>query len=88
MYFTDTAALTVKVGGCLIKGFTGTYGNAIRTNDADVTLTVINTTCAECNLKGINNSAGSITLTNVAVVNCGDDLNGTITENYVLTEDD
>jgi len=88
--FGSTATLSAKIGGCIVRDDGHTYGTAIRSRDADVTLTIKNTTCANCNFRGIDNSAGTISAHNVAVVNCGDDIYGTVTEtdSTLLTEDD
>ena len=82
--------LNLYIGGCLFKDISGVgnYDQAFQIGDADATVVVINTTVAKVAWKGINQTAGSMTIKNVAVATGATDISGTVTESNTLSEDD
>lgn len=85
------SALTINVGGCLLKDRKAYYSGQALVNDADATMNLVNNTVVGADTggdAGIEQVAGTATAKNCALGNNTVDVSGTWSETTNLSEDD
>jgi len=85
-YVFGLTGATVNVSNSIIQGFFDTGGQGIGISEADFSLNVYNSVITN-NETGINQSAGTVTITNCAIFNNTTDVTGTMTVTYTASDD-